>query len=228
MIIFGTCVATCTYSGEFQSGDIFDLINKGYAFAFQAISVDFELHMPSFADLASLNEIMKVAEYFQALKDFTKYSPTYLLTGSRVVSLLSFFFAFLKTGSGMLLSVVDLYGKFTDGKVKIGQGARLIEVTLAQKNLKEDPKTDPTVLKNLLKECRNDGVSAWSLRKLGIVPDELSYAGYSREEVDDAQQRFRKEQEKKYEEEQKKEEEQEKKYGMHYGDDVAGVRSSYV
>merc|ERR1711971_689963 len=160
--------------GEFQSGDIFHLINNSYAFAFQAISVDFELHMPSFADLTSLSEIMKVAEYINALKDFTAYSPTYLLTGSRVVSLLSFFFAFLKTGSGMLLSVVDLFGKFTRGNVNIGQGARLIEVTRARNNLGH-----PTDLEKLLKECKNDGLSAQSLLDIGIDVGMLYQAGFS-------------------------------------------------
>jgi len=78
-----------------------------------------------------LTELTEVAEYFEALKDFTDYSPTYLIAGSRVVSLLSFIFAILKAASGQLLDVLDFYGSISDSKVQVSKGTLLGEVMRA-------------------------------------------------------------------------------------------------
>lgn len=105
-------------------------MSRSYSFLFRAM-LEMELQYPSFADLRALSEISNVAEYFANLKDFTDYSPTYLITGSRVVSLLSFVCAALKAASGQLMEVLAHYGSISDSKVNVAQGTRLGDVARA-------------------------------------------------------------------------------------------------
>lgn len=175
MVILGTWVACCIYSGELAASEIGDRIAKGYAFSFQILSSNLQLHWPSFIDLDVLAETPNVAEYFVALlKDFTDYSPTYLLTGSRVVSVLSFFFAALKKFATALNVAVELYNNSSGSKLSIGQEALILEVTTAKASGNHAEYIEKIAM------CREGGFTAGVLLSLeiGVQLEDAKDAGF--------------------------------------------------